>query len=82
MRERERKGSLELIMDPHEDSALDALVSKYCYLAGAGGWSWRLKLEWCERKILLPSWWLESGAGEIRERFTVALEAPASSRTR
>ena len=37
VRERGRKGSLELIMDPHEDSALDALVSKYCYLAGAGG---------------------------------------------
>ena len=24
---------------------------------GVGGWSWRLKLEWCEKKILLG--WLE-----------------------
>ena len=23
----------------------------------------RLELEWCERKILLPVWWLEAGAG-------------------
>ena len=31
--------------------------------AGAGGWSWRLELECCERKILLTGWWLEAGAG-------------------
>jgi hypothetical protein len=24
----------------------------------SAGWSWRLELEWCERKILLPGWWL------------------------
>jgi len=23
----------------------------------------RLELEWCERKILLPGWWLKAGAG-------------------
>ena len=34
----------------------------------------RLELELCERKILLPGWWLEAGAGGIGERFTVALE--------
>ena len=45
-------------------------------------WSWRLELEWCERKTLLPGWWLEAGAEGMWERFTVALEAPASSRTR
>jgi len=27
------------------------------------GWSWRLKLEWCERKILLG--WLELVAGVL-----------------
>jgi len=25
----------------------------------------RLELEWCERKILLPDWWLEAGAGVV-----------------
>ena len=25
----------------------------------------RLELEWCERKILLPDWWLETGAGAV-----------------
>jgi len=25
----------------------------------------RLELEWCERKILLPGWWLEAGAGVV-----------------
>jgi len=29
----------------------------------SAGWSWRLELECCERKILLPGWWLEAGAG-------------------
>ena len=29
----------------------------------SAGWSWRLELEWCERKILLPSWWLEVVVG-------------------
>jgi len=37
----------------------------------------RLELEWCERKILLPGWWLEAGAGRIGDGFTIALEAPA-----
>jgi len=40
----------------------------------AFGRSWRLQLEWCERKILLPGWWLEAGAGVMREGKTVALE--------
>jgi len=22
----------------------------------SAGWSWRLELEWCERKTLLPGW--------------------------
>jgi len=26
-------------------------------------WSWRLELEWCERKTLLPGWWMEASAG-------------------
>ena len=43
---------------------------KYCYLAGG----WRLELELCERKILLPGWWLEAEAGGIGEGFTVVLE--------
>jgi len=25
----------------------------------------RLELEWCERKTLLPGWWLEAGAGAM-----------------
>jgi len=25
----------------------------------------RLELEWCERKTLLPDWWLEAGAGVV-----------------
>ena len=25
----------------------------------------RLELEWCERKKLLPGWWLEAGAGVV-----------------
>jgi len=25
----------------------------------------RLELEWCERKTLLPGWWLEGGAGAM-----------------
>ena len=25
----------------------------------------RLELEWCERKTLLPGWWLEAGAGVV-----------------
>ena len=33
-----------------------------------------LELQWCERKILLPDWWLEAGAGVVRERNTVELE--------
>jgi len=41
------------------------------------GWSWRLELEWCERKILLPGWWLEASAGVIWERNIVGLEAGA-----
>jgi len=24
-----------------------------------------LEMEWCERKILLPGWWLEVGAGVV-----------------
>ena len=28
----------------------------------SAGWSWTLELEWCERKTLLPDWWLETGA--------------------
>ena len=31
----------------------------------SAGWSWRLELEWCERKTLLPGWWLEAGAGVV-----------------
>jgi len=31
----------------------------------SAGWSWRLELEWCERKTLLPGWWLEAGAGAM-----------------
>ena len=25
----------------------------------------RLELEWCERKTLLPGWWLEASAGAM-----------------
>jgi len=38
----------------------------------------RLELEWCERKTLLPGWWLEASAGAMWERNTVGLEAVAS----
>ena len=31
----------------------------------SAGWSWRLELEWSERKILLPGWWLEAGTGVV-----------------
>ena len=34
----------------------------------------RLELELCERKTLLPGWWLEAGAGAMWEGNTVALE--------
>jgi len=33
----------------------------------SAGWSWRLELELCERKTLLPGWWLEAGAGVVCE---------------
>jgi len=29
------------------------------------GWSWWLLLEWCERKIMLTDWWLETDAGAV-----------------
>ena len=29
------------------------------------GWSWKLELEWCERKTLLLDWWLEAGAEAV-----------------
>jgi hypothetical protein len=35
------------------------------YALRSAGWSWRLELEWCERKTLLPGWWLEAGAGAM-----------------
>jgi hypothetical protein len=31
----------------------------------SAGWSWRLELELCERKTLLPGWWLEAEAGVV-----------------
>ena len=34
----------------------------------------RLELECCERKILLPGWWLEAGAGGMWETNTIALK--------
>jgi len=37
-------------------------MSIYIYLYTVFG---RLELELCERKILLPGWWLEAGAGGI-----------------
>ena len=46
----------------------------WSHLLCSAGWSWRLELELCERKILLPGWWLEAGAGRKGEGFTVALE--------
>ena len=39
------------------------------------GWSWRLELEWYERKILLGWLELELVAGVVWEEITVALEA-------
>ena len=38
------------------------------------GWSWRLELECCERKILLGWLELELVAGVVSEEITVALE--------
>jgi len=35
------------------------------YSPRSAGWSWRLELEWCERKTLLPDWWPEAGAGVV-----------------
>ena len=37
----------------------------------SAGWSWRLELELCERKTLLPGWWLDAGAGVVWEGNTV-----------
>ena len=43
----------------------------------SAGWSWSLELEWCERKTLLPGWWLEASTGAMWERNIVRLEAAA-----
>ena len=40
----------------------------------SAGWSWRLELEWCERKILLGWLELELVAGEVWEENIVGLE--------
>jgi hypothetical protein len=49
------------------------------YSPCSADWSWRLELEWCERKILLPGWWLEDGAGVVYERNTVGMELEAGA---
>ena len=43
-------------------------------LLRSAGWSWRLELEWCERKILLGWLELEAGVGVVWEKSTVRLE--------
>jgi len=35
------------------------------YSLRSAGSSWKLELEWCERKTLLPDWWLEASAGAM-----------------
>ena len=41
------------------------IASLLCFVFSlrSAGWSWRLELEWCERKIMLS--WLELMAGVV-----------------
>ena len=43
------------------EAILHQVLFNYTILTTFG----RLELEWCERKTLLPGWWLEASAGAM-----------------
>ena len=61
----DRPGTIDLLNHKGHDTRVRNSEYRACeprrQAPCSAGWSWRLELEWCERKILLPGWWLEAG---------------------